>query len=752
MIRNRIASWIQPTSERPEIAQRQAVLNVICLGLAVVLLALGLILLIPAALGMGSFLFPLAFLLAQPFLYLSYWLGKRDLVVPGAAVQASVVFMIVVVLLAFFGIGHASMVGFAIVITIAGILIGVRASVVFLFLSATVYGLVGFVQNSGGIPTATSPLSSIGLDTFGVSLVLSTIVVLNWLATRETERARARERSITADLERRRDELEMEVQLRTSGLERRAIQLETTAEIAKIAAELTEPDILMSQSIELIRERFGFYHASIFLLEDTGTWAELIASTGEAGRKMLARRHRLAVGSASVVGWVTANRLPRVAQDVEADPYHFKNPLLPDTRSELAVPLIVGRRLLGALDVQSTEGEAFTEDDVRTMEAIAGELAISIDSARAQREMRLQLERMEGASRAQVRQAWSRLAQSGIRSTIYLNQSGEADTLHDDSVPVIDQSVLQGEIVVAGDGHEVAVPVRVRGETVATIAARRPPQSESWSEDEIALIEAVASQAALALENARQRSEEIRRVQELEVINRVSQAVSQMLRLDTLFRVVHRQVNQVLGATDLSIALYDPDTDQLTIPYSSEGGEPTRHSPIPVGDDLTSIVIRSRQPLLLAEGADQQAAMFGVESFSGRAKSWLGVPMLLGDDILGVITVQDFNVEQRYSEDDAALMTTIASQVASGIQNAQLLDQVQRAARRERLIHEITSKVRRSPDLKSILDTTSREVGKALNAARTTVRLGVGAAGSPAPPSKTVSTNSEHHPDDDEGS
>jgi hypothetical protein len=104
MIRNRIASWIQPTSERPEIAQRQAVLNVICLGLAVVLLALGLILLIPAALGMGSFLFPLAFLLAQPFLYLSYWLGKRDLVVPGAAVQASVVFMIVVVLLAFFGI------------------------------------------------------------------------------------------------------------------------------------------------------------------------------------------------------------------------------------------------------------------------------------------------------------------------------------------------------------------------------------------------------------------------------------------------------------------------------------------------------------------------------------------------------------------------------------------------------------------------------------------------------------------------
>lgn len=107
--------------------------------------------------------------------------------------------------------------------------------------------------------------------------------------------------------------------------------------------------------------------------------------------------------------------------------------------------------------------------------------------------------------------------------------------------------------------------------------------------------------------------------------------------------------------------------------------------------------------------------------------------MLLGDDILGVITVQDFEREHRYSEDDAALLTTIASQVAAGIQNAQLLDQVQRSARRERLIHEITSKVRRSPDMQSILETASREVGRALNAARATIRLGAEGA-----PTKTI--------------
>ena len=100
--------------------------------------------------------------------------------------------------------------------------------------------------------------------------------------------------------------------------------------------------------------------------------------------------------------------------------------------------------------------------------------------------------------------------------------------------------------------------------------------------------------------------------------------------------------------------------------------------------------------------------------------------MLLGDQVLGAIVVKDDKVENRYTEDDAALLSTIASQIAAGIQNAQLLDQVQRNARRERLIHEVTSKVRRSPDMKTIMETTTRELGRALNAVRTTLELGEG--------------------------
>jgi GAF domain-containing protein len=307
---------------------------------------------------------------------------------------------------------------------------------------------------------------------------------------------------------------------------------------------------------------------------------------------------------------------------------------------------------------------------------------------------------------------------------IHLTSSGEIGSPTGEVFQVIEDAIIQDATVLSSDGRDIAVPIQVRGETVATLAARRAKPSEPWNDEEIALMEAVASQSAQALEGARQRSEERRRVTELEVINRISQAVSQMLPQDTLFRIVRRQLIQAIGDTDLKICIFDPQEDQLTISYDSRRAEPARATTEPLGDDLSSVVIRSRQPLLLTDNPAQRAAMLGVSDFGEGIKSWLGVPMLLGDDILGTIILEDYDQDNRFTEDDAALLATVASQVAAGIQNANLLDQVQRTARRERLIHEITSKVRRAPDMKSILATSTRELGRALNAIRSTVSLG----------------------------
>jgi GAF domain-containing protein len=477
----------------------------------------------------------------------------------------------------------------------------------------------------------------------------------------------------------------------------------------------------MTRSIELIRARFGFYHASIFLIDPSGSWAEVAASTGEAGQLLLARRHRLALGSASIIGWVTANRLPRISPDVSADPFHFDNPALPDTRAEMAVPLMIGQRLIGALDLQSTELDAFGEAEIRAVEAIASELAFAIENAQLTEEQRRQLVALETEVQDRIRQSWADYARSSSPTIIHVGSSGpEAG----EGFGGLTDATRRGETYLSDDRAEVVVPVRVRGETIAAIAARRSEGRGPWDDADVALIESVAGQAALALETARQYAEEQRRVAELEVVNRVSQAASQLLRLDTLMRMVGRQIYGVMGRSDLSIGLYDEGQGRITFPYALRDGDEVERQPISASDGLEGVVIRSRQPLLITEDLPRQAAELGVRIGDSPPRSWLGIPMLVGDQLVGIIVVEDPGHERRYTEDDVGLLSTVAGQMATALQNSRLLEQVQRTARRERLIHEISSKVRQSPDINSVLETTAREVGRALNAAQATVRLG----------------------------
>jgi HAMP domain-containing protein len=163
--------------------------------------------------------------------------------------------------------------------------------------------------------------------------------------------------------------------------QKRAIHLETSAEISRAAASILDPDELMQATVDLIRDRFNVYHTSLFLLDDQGEWAVVRASTGAVGRQMVAQPHQLRVGGDSMVGWVCAHRQPRIALDVGADAIHFDNPLLPYTRSEMVLPLVVGDRMLGALDVQSSEESAFDEDDVRSLQGMADLIAVALENA-----------------------------------------------------------------------------------------------------------------------------------------------------------------------------------------------------------------------------------------------------------------------------------------------------------------------------------------------------------------------------------
>ncbi|MEJ2207568.1 MAG: GAF domain-containing protein [Anaerolineae bacterium] len=178
------------------------------------------------------------------------------------------------------------------------------------------------------------------------------------------------------------DELEKRVADRTRDLERQAVQLATAAEVGRAAASILDLDSLLFRVVDLVRQRFGLYYAGLFLIDEVGDFAVLEAGTGEAGRMMLDADHRLAVGGRSMVGQACSERAARIALDVGEERVRFDNPLLPDTRSEMALPLVVGERVLGALDVQSTEAAAFSQADIDVLQLVADQVAVAVDNAR----------------------------------------------------------------------------------------------------------------------------------------------------------------------------------------------------------------------------------------------------------------------------------------------------------------------------------------------------------------------------------
>ncbi len=176
--------------------------------------------------------------------------------------------------------------------------------------------------------------------------------------------------------------------------QRRARQLQAAAEVSRAASSLLDLDELLNRVVELIRDAFGFYHVQVFLVDEENYAAWLRASTGEAGRLLLERQHHLIVGSQSVIGQVTATGKPVVARDTDRDQVHRRNELLPDTRAECAVPLRVGTRIIGALDVQSTEPDVFDEEDIAVLQTLADQLAVAIENARAYQQQRETAERL----------------------------------------------------------------------------------------------------------------------------------------------------------------------------------------------------------------------------------------------------------------------------------------------------------------------------------------------------------------------
>ncbi len=347
--------------------------------------------------------------------------------------------------------------------------------------------------------------------------------------------------------------LEERVAERTRALERRANQLQATTEVARDAAALLDVEDLMSTVVRRISDRFGFYHAGIFMLDESGEYAVLRAASSPGGRKMIAEGHRLRVGKVGIVGAVAQSGEPRIALDVGEDAVFFENPDLPDTRSEMALPLSARGEVIGVLDVQSTEPEAFSDEDVEILRVMADQIGLAISNAQLYRQTQESLEAERRAYGQISQEAWVQM----IRSRAELGYlSSEIQALQPVTGPwhaIMLEARERGEVV--RDGEHIALPVKIRDRVLGVVRLCKPVESGSWTSEEIALIETLTEQLSTTLESARLYEETQQRAIRERLTSEVLTRMRRSLDLDTVMSTAAREIRTALDLPELTVQL-----------------------------------------------------------------------------------------------------------------------------------------------------------------------------------------------------
>ncbi len=372
--------------------------------------------------------------------------------------------------------------------------------------------------------------------------------------------ARASLQATNQELDELQKVLEQRVAQRTAELEKRASQLQIISNMARAITSMQDLNTLLTNITKLVSDQFGFYHTGIFLLDEASEYAVLRAANSEGGIGMLNRGHRLPLNSDSIVGYATSRGEPRIALDVAADSAYFSNPDLPETRAEMALPLRVVGRVIGALDVQSTETNAFSKDDIFVLYTLADQIAIAIENARLYGQAQKALRDSQATFDKYVKQEWSSFVQRARHNGFVFDGKQvmplDKQAKRDHVKPVIQT----GSLSLERSSSTIAVPIKLRGQTIGVLDVRSKKGSREWSADEIALLEAAAERAALALENARLVESAQRRASRERSIGEISARIGSVGDIDSILQAAVEELGRKLsGATEVTLEISHND-------------------------------------------------------------------------------------------------------------------------------------------------------------------------------------------------
>lgn len=314
----------------------------------------------------------------------------------------------------------------------------------------------------------------------------------------------------------------------------RTRQLRKVNEIGRAVTSILDPDELLLRASQLIENEFDCYYTAFFLLDITGQWAELKEATGEAGRVLRENKHRLDVDGKSLVAAAIRTKQACIALDAGTEPVRFDNPLLPYTRSQIAIPLFVGEIVFGVLEMHSTKETAFSQQDVDAYQNMANEVAIALENSRLFREAQQSLAEMRATQRQYLQGAWSSL-------------SAEQN---------LEYSLGDNDLV---NNKEIEIPLTLRDQVIGQI---RLENSSEWTHEQKNLIEAVAAQATLALENARLVEESQSIASRERLANELISKIWASTNMDNILQTTARELGRTLEAAEVTIEVSMDDQDE----------------------------------------------------------------------------------------------------------------------------------------------------------------------------------------------
>jgi GAF domain-containing protein/HAMP domain-containing protein len=342
---------------------------------------------------------------------------------------------------------------------------------------------------------------------------------------------------------------------RTRVIERRISQIQAVAEVGKAVAAQRELEELLNLTTQLISSRFGFYHVGIFLLDPRSEYAILMAANSSGGKKMLDREHKLRVGAEGIVGTVASSGEARIALDVGEDAVYFDNPDLPQTHSEMALPLIAGGEVQGILDVQSLEANAFSADDIPTLQILADQLAIAVQNARMLRDTQEALFAARKATGEISQQGWQAMLKN-VGATGYIGLThGEVVRASGNIDDRTRQALRIGNRLTSDDQLTISIPVSTRGQTIGMLRLTKPPHAEPWTPEEIADVESLSDQISSTLESARLFNEAQQRAAREQTIGEITSSITAATDIDDILRETVVQLGKTLQDSDVTLRI-----------------------------------------------------------------------------------------------------------------------------------------------------------------------------------------------------